>query len=93
MTAKEYRDTPEYDLLRRKIVEQLVNATNACIVAPDMAQKEYNHGYADALKDILLLPEVVLPKGDDEGEKLLEEEDGTSLGAILIANRPNEGVF
>jgi len=93
MTAKEYRDTPEYQLLRHEIIKELVRTTEMCIAAPDMNQKEYNRGYADALRNMLLLPDAVLPKSEEPGEKLLEEDDESGLSAILIANRPNEGVF
>jgi hypothetical protein len=93
MTAKEYRDTIEYGKIRLWLVEELVRVTNECINAPDMNQKEYNRGYADALKTVLMAPDNVLPRDDEPQEKLLEEEDGVSLGAILIANRPNEGVW
>jgi hypothetical protein len=89
MTSKEYRDTPEYGLIRRAIVEELVRVTDACINAPDMSQKEYNRGFADALKSILMLPDTALPQSDEPEEKLLEEEENT-LGTILIANQPND---
>jgi hypothetical protein len=88
-TSKEYRDTAEYQKLRRAIIEELIRVTDLCIAAPDMNQKEYNRGYADALKNILLLPDTILPKSDEPEEKLLEEEEN-SLGAILIANQPND---
>ncbi len=90
MTAKEYRDTIEYGMIRRAIVEELVRVTDACINAPDMNQKEYNRGFADALKSMLLLPDTALPQSDEPEEKIFEETDGTSLGAILIANQPND---
>jgi hypothetical protein len=93
MTAKEYRDTAEYQKMRLALVAELVRVTDMCIAAPDMNQKEYNRGYADALKNVLLLPDTVLPESEEPEEKLFEENDGVSLGEILIANRPNEGVW
>jgi hypothetical protein len=93
MTAKEYRDTIEYQKIRLWLVEELVRVTNECINSPTMEIKEYNRGYADALKTVLSAPDNVLPVDEEPHEKLLEEEDGTTLGAILIANRPNEGVW
>ena len=89
MTAKEYRDTAEYGMIRRAIIEELVRVTDACINSPDMHQKEYNRGFADALKSVLLLPDTALPQSDEPEEKIFEEEDRT-LGEILIANQPND---
>jgi hypothetical protein len=93
MTAKEYRDTAEYGIMRRWLVEELVRVTNECINSPTMEVKEYNRGYCDALKTVLSAPDDVLPQSAEPEQKLLEEEDSTTLGAILIANRPNEGVW
>lgn len=91
MTAKEYRDQTEYQVLRRAIVAELVRVTDQCIMAPDMLQKEYNRGYADALKSVLVLPDEALPKDESsDSELLMEEEKESTLGTILIANQPND---
>jgi hypothetical protein len=89
MTSKEYRDTAEYRTIRRAIVEELIRVTNECINALTMEAKEYNRGYADALKSVLILPESALPKSDEPEDKLLEDEDH-DLGTLLIANQPND---
>lgn len=92
MTGSEFKRTEEWELIQAKLREQLIIAIDSALAATNFGDKEYNRGYADAVKDFLVLPDAVLPKSTDSDIIELTEEDA-SLGHLYMINKPNKELY
>lgn len=92
MTGSEFKRTEEWEAIKEKLHEQLTVAIDAALGATSFPDKEYNRGYAEAIKDFLMLPDNILPKSQDEDIIELTEEQA-SLGHLYMINKPNKELY
>jgi hypothetical protein len=69
-----------WELIRARIYQQIDMVTEAALAAEDYATMRYNAGYRDALRTVLLLPDVVLVDADEKAP--------VATGEVSIANNP-----
>ena len=66
--------TPEWQEIVKALDQALIEVTEHAISAHSFAEKEYFHGYRDALKRIRTLPEEMFKDVEEEEEPSLDEK-------------------